>query len=54
VAARLPTTVAEADQAHFIELVLQEFRTLHPGNAIRFGIRPLAFATWQQRHGAAT
>ena len=54
VAARLPTTVAEADQAHFIELVLQEFRALHAGNAIRFGIRPLAFATWQQRHGAAT
>ncbi len=54
VAARLPATVAEADQAHFIELVLQEFRALHAGNAIRFGIRPLAFATWHQRHGAAT
>jgi len=42
--ARLPSTVAAPDQAHFTQLVLQEFAALHPGNAVRFGIRPLALA----------
>lgn len=32
---------AATDQAHFTQLVLQEFAALHPGNAVRFGIRPL-------------
>ena len=49
--ARLPSTVAAADAAHFTQLVLQEFAALHPGNAVRFGIRPLVFAAWKQRHG---
>ena len=51
--ARLPSTVAAPDQAHFTQLVLQEFAALHPGNAVRFGIRPLALAAWKERHGAA-
>jgi hypothetical protein len=51
--ARLPTTVAAADAAHFTQLVLQEFAALHPGNAVRFGIRPLVFAAWKERHGGA-
>ncbi len=49
--ARLPPTVAAPDQAHFTQLVLQEFAALHPGNAVRFGIRPLVFAAWKERHG---
>ena len=49
--ARLPSTVAVPDQVHFARLVLQEFAALHPGNAVRFGIRPLALAAWKERHG---
>ena len=49
--ARLPSTVAALDKAHFTKLVLQEFAALHPGNAVRFGIRPLVFAAWKERHG---
>ncbi len=51
--ARLPSTVAAADAAHFNQLVLQEFAALHHGNAVRFGIRPLVFAAWKERHGGA-
>jgi fido (protein-threonine AMPylation protein) len=51
VSARLPPTVAAPDKAHFTQLVLQEFAALHPGNAVRFGIRPLVFAAWKERHG---
>ncbi len=51
VSARLPSTVAAADAAHFTQLVLQEFAALHSGNAVRFGIRPLVFAAWKERHG---
>ena len=47
---RTPAAVNEEDQAHFIELVLGEFKTLHPGNIVRFGIRPLEFSTWQDKH----
>ena len=50
VRARVPVSVAEADQEHFIQLALGEFKTLHPGNAIRFGLRPLEFSAWQARH----
>ena len=46
---RLPAAVAVADKDHFVELALEEFKTLHPGNVIRFGIRPLEFSTWQER-----
>ena len=49
--ARLPSTVVVPDQAHFTRLVLQEFAALHPGNAVRFGIRPLALAAWREKHG---
>ena len=51
VGARLPPTVAALDKAHFTQLVLQEFAALHPGNAVRFGIRPLMFAAWKERYG---
>ena len=51
--ARLPATVAAPDQAHFTKLVLQELAALHTGNAVRFGISPLALADWKERHGGA-
>ncbi|MDG4596483.1 MAG: Fic family protein [Candidatus Contendobacter sp.] len=44
----VPSTVAEADREPFVALVLNEFKTLHPDNAIRFGLHPLEFAAWQQ------
>lgn len=34
----------------FIQLVLQEFAALHPGNAVRFGIRPLELSQWWKKH----
>lgn len=49
--ATIPTTVAREDQPRFVTLALEEFKTLHAGNAIRFGLRPLEFATWQERSG---
>jgi Fic/DOC family len=49
VRARLPATVVAADKAHFIELALAEFKGLHPGNAVRFGIRPLELEAWLAR-----
>jgi hypothetical protein len=51
ISARTPPAVTEADKAHFIELVLAEFKTLHAGNAVRFGIGALALAAWRERHG---
>lgn len=45
----MPTTVAQEDQPRFVALALEEFKTLHAGNAIRFGLRPLEFAAWQER-----
>lgn len=53
VQARVPPTVAAPDQAHFIQLVLQEFAALHAGNAVRFGIRPLELAAWTEKHCGA-
>ena len=50
VRARTPAAVIEEDKEHFIQLALGEFKTLHPGNAVRFGIRPLEFSAWQERH----
>jgi hypothetical protein len=44
---KLPATVPPAEHAHFVQLVLAEFAALHVGNAVRFGIRPLALAAWK-------
>ena len=44
----MPATVTDADREPFVALVLNEFKTLHADNAIRFGLRPLEFAAWQQ------
>jgi len=44
----MPQTIASEDQARFRALAMKEFETLHAGNAIRFGLRPLEFAAWQE------
>src|SRR3990167_7117182 len=45
----IPTTVAEPDRERFVALIQEEFKTLHQGNAIRFGLRPLEFAAWKEK-----
>ena len=47
---RIPVAVTEADESHFIALALAEFKAIHPGNAVRFGIRALEFSAWRERH----
>jgi len=47
----MPVTVAETDRERFVTLVLNEFKTLHADNAIRFGLRPLEFAVWKPGRG---
>lgn len=53
VSTKVPPAVAVADRDHFIQLVLEEFAALHPGNAVRFGIRPLELTTWREKHGVS-
>ncbi len=38
------------DLDHFIGLALAEFKTLHTGNTVRFGIKPLEVTAWQEKH----
>lgn len=52
VRARMPAGVIAADQPAFVALVLAEFRTLHSGNTVRFGLRPLEFDAWQRLQSA--
>lgn len=50
IAAVMPETVGKDDIPHFIKLVQSEFKTLHSDNVVRFGLRPLEFAVWQERN----
>jgi hypothetical protein len=50
VTAAIPLSVADEDHDKFVKLVLEEFENLYEGNAIRFGIRPLEFAAWQEKN----
>lgn len=45
-----PETVLQEDQTRFVALAMEEFKTLHAGNAIRFGLRPLEFAAWTEKN----
>jgi len=47
----LPESIAETDRPRFMTLVHEEFKSLHAGNAIRFGVRPLVFEGWKGRMG---
>lgn len=48
--AQVPGTVVEADRERFVALAMEEFQNLHSGNVIRFGLRPLEFAVWQEKN----
>ena len=41
-----PETVAPLDRTRFMAQLQTEFATLHDGNAVRFGLRPLELAAW--------
>ncbi len=45
----MPATVMKKNQARFVALVREEFQTLHAGNVIRFGLRPLELAAWEEQ-----
>ncbi len=49
--AAIPATIVEGDRAKFFALIEEEFKNLHEGNAIRFGLRPLEFAAWKREAG---
>ncbi|MEJ7686820.1 MAG: Fic family protein [Variovorax sp.] len=52
IAAVLPRSLPDAEQERFAALIRAEFSTLHDGNAVRFGLRPLEFASWKLAHPA--
>jgi len=39
--------VRQEDQSAFVILALEEFKSMHPGNAVRFGLSPLEFVAWK-------
>jgi hypothetical protein len=45
----MPDSVPPDERSHFCTLVLAEFASLHAGNAVRFGIRPLEYSAWVGR-----
>ena len=47
--ARMPLAVLDVDRERFVALVQSEFKNLHAGNVVRFGIRPLEFAAWETK-----
>ena len=46
-----PATVPDAEREHFVQLVLTEFKALHAGNAVRFGIGALEWEGWRSNDG---
>ena len=52
--ARMPLAVLDVDRERFVLLVLSEFKNLHAGNVVRFGLRPLEFAAWDAKHRTQT
>jgi Fic/DOC family len=49
VRALVPVSVATSQRDEFVRLVQSELRSLHAGNVVRFGLRPLEFEAWQQK-----
>jgi fido (protein-threonine AMPylation protein) len=47
-----PPAVPADARARFAAQLRTELATLHAGNAVRFGLRPLEWQTWQQRQPA--
>ena len=53
-AARLmPTDVPIENRARFVALVVEEFKSIHRGNAIRFGVSTREFDAWLQAAGGS-
>ncbi|TAG80284.1 MAG: Fic family protein [Betaproteobacteria bacterium] len=48
IAAHIPERVPEDERERFVSLVLKEFESLHAGNAVRFGLRPLEYEDWKK------
>lgn len=48
-----PASVAQEDKVRFVAQLHAEFETLHVGNAVRFGLRPLELVSWQAGHVVA-
>jgi len=46
-----PASVAAEDRERFAGQLRTEFDTLHGGNAVRFGLRPLEVAAWHDKFG---
>jgi Fic/DOC family len=46
VRALMPASVTAGQRDKFVELVLAELRSLHVGNVVRFGVRPMEFEAW--------
>lgn len=44
-----PASVAQEDRVRFAAQLRAEFETLHAGNVVRFGVRPLELAAWQEK-----
>jgi Fic/DOC family len=51
VRAMAPASVAASQRDEFVRLVQNELRSLHAGNVVRFGLRPLEFEAWQRARG---
>ena len=45
----MPPAVAPEHHTAFANLVVKEFVSLHAGNAVRFGLRPLELEAWAER-----
>ena len=48
--AKMPLAVVDVDRERFVALVISEFKNLHAGNVVRFGVRPLEFAAWVEQN----
>lgn len=48
----IPSSIPSGEQEKLARLVLEEFKSLHAGNAVRFGLRPLEFDAWIKTHSA--
>lgn len=51
IARMVPASVPAGERLRFVQLVRDEFKTLHAGNAVRFGLRPLEYEEWRKAIG---
>ena len=46
----IPKALITEDAARSLHLVQEEFKALHPRNAVRFGLRPLEYEARNRAH----